>query len=265
MEPGAVRAADSSVIVKELHADGVFIHEGEAERWGLYTEYQYEPDSRLLPTWAQKALALQDHLGFPVVLLVIYLRKGERATFPERYHVSAGGLSNEFRFPVIRLWEHAGRIRSGELVELAPLLVLCEDRPAESVLEEERELLRAAELPHSVRSELMGLAYLLGMRYLAREILDAVFGEELPMLKDAGIISEWIEEGQARGLAEGVEQGLAQGRAEEARRFMLLFLSRRFGELPPHVIALVQAADPEWCEALLERAVRAETLEELGF
>lgn len=39
-------------------------------------------------------------------------------------------------FTAIRLWEHADRIRSGELIELAPLLLLGEESPTEQSVRE---------------------------------------------------------------------------------------------------------------------------------
>ncbi|MGV3722521.1 MAG: hypothetical protein ACO1SX_16565 [Actinomycetota bacterium] len=211
--PGAIRIVDPTVIVKELEADHVFVHESDAdqEAWGLYLEYQQEPDRRQLRKWALKALSLSDHLDLDVVLAVLYLRRGDRASFPGIYRASGGSLTNEYRFAVLRLWEHAHRIRGGELPELAPLLVLCEDGPAEQILVEERALIRSANVPPPVRHELLAVAYLLGMRYMTRNVLDVVFGEELPMLKDAGIISDWIEEARAKAAAEGLEQGLERG------------------------------------------------------
>src|SRR5438034_6644052 len=55
-------------------------------------------------------------------------------------------------------WEHADRIRSGELPELAPLLILCDDQFSEATLREERELILTADVSQSVRSELLAVA-----------------------------------------------------------------------------------------------------------
>jgi hypothetical protein len=56
--------------------------------------------------------------------------------------IQRGGGRNRFEFETVRLWEHAERIRGGDLQELAPLLVLCENEPTEATLREERELIR---------------------------------------------------------------------------------------------------------------------------
>src|SRR5206468_11432274 len=121
-----------------------------------------------------------------------------------------GGLVNDHTFERILLWEHAERVRSGELVELAPLLVLCEDKPAREALEEERELIRAASVPREVRVELEAVAYLLGLRYLSEGIVRAVFREELSMIKESPLISSWIEEARASGEVTGETRGEAQ-------------------------------------------------------
>jgi predicted transposase YdaD len=259
----AIEPAPISVVVKELQADDVFVHREDDSAWALYVEYQFEPDRRHLRKWLQKALALDEHLDLRVILAVLYLRKGDRATFPDTYRAVGGELANEHRFVAIRLWEHADRIRSGELVGLVPLLVLCEDRPAEETVREERELLRSAELSEETRADLLGAAYLLGLRYLTPRILDAVFRKELPVLKEAGIIGEWIEEARQEARQEERLESEARGRAIEARHMVTLALGKRFGELPPGLVAQIEVADREWCEELLARAMQVESVSEL--
>ena len=46
----------------------------------------------------------------------------KNATFPEGFEEDFCGVMNGFRFARVLLWEHADRIRSGELKELAPFL-----------------------------------------------------------------------------------------------------------------------------------------------
>jgi len=222
----------------------------------LYLEYQLQPDPRLLRSWFLKYAALSEQLEIPVVLVVLYLRRGERATFPESYTVAVGGVTNEFRFHAVHLWEEADRIRSGALTELAPLLVLCEDRPAGEAIQEELLLIRTADLAPDVRSELLAIAYMVGTRYLGREVLDMLFQEELPPLQELGIIGDWIAASKA--------EGNAAGRLEEARRLTLQVLRTRFSEIPPELVNRVEAADVETCERLFDRALRAQSLQELA-
>lgn len=257
VSPGAIRTGDVTVAVAEFRADHVYIVEGGngAPEWALHLEVQLQPDRRVVRGWFHKNAATSVHLDLDVLLVALYLRRGDRASFPDAYRVEAGGLTNEFRFPTVRLWEEAERIRSGELAELAPLLVLCEDKPAEEIIREELALIRQAEAPPETRSELVAVAYMLGARYLLREVLDTLFQEDTPMLENLGIISDWIADGEARGEA--------RGRTEEARRIRLRLLRARFGELPAELSARIEAADPEWCEALAEQALRVESLQEL--
>jgi predicted transposase YdaD len=169
---------------------------------------------------------------------------------------SGGGLKNGYTFHTLRLWEHAARIRSGELRELAPLLVLCENEPTEATLREERGLIQQV-APPELRNELLAIALMVGTRYFVRERLLELFREEMAMLKEASVIQEWIEEGEARGRADG--------EAREARRLVLRLLERSFGELPPGVIARVEAEGREWCEDLALRIRDAQSLQDLGF
>jgi hypothetical protein len=76
------------------------------------------------------------------------------------------------------------------------------------------------------------------------------------MLKEASFITDWIEEGEARGEA--------RGHLQEARRFLLQQLAARFGELPAPVVTRVEQADTAACEEWGLRLMRATTLEDLG-
>lgn len=65
--------------------------------------------------------------------------------------------------------------------------------------------------------------------------------------------------------AEGKAEGKAEGAAQEARQFLLRQLQARFGELPGPVVAWVEGADREQCEAMGVRLLGAGSLTELGF
>ncbi|HTE20149.1 MAG TPA: hypothetical protein VK689_17430, partial [Armatimonadota bacterium] len=182
VDPSKVRLEDTSINLPEQRADHVFIigDADDPDRSALYVEYQLQPDARVVPDWFAKCGALGKQLGMPVVLLAIYLEKGERATFPEAHRVTLGNLKNEFTFATVCLWEHAGRIASGELWELAPLLVLCEDTPTERTIRREVELIRGSSATPEVQADLLALALRIGIRDFSRNVLEAVFREELP-------------------------------------------------------------------------------------
>jgi predicted transposase YdaD len=266
VDPAQVRPDDTAITLPEHHADHVFRigDEDDPTRWALHLEYQLQPDPRVLPDWFYKNAALNKLLPIPVVLMAVYLTRGDRATFPDGYTIQGGSLRNQYLFEVIRLWEHAERIRSGELPELAPLLVLCEDRPTEATLRQERQLILSLDVARPVRADLLAVAVTVGTRDFARELLEAIFQEEMVMLKEASFITDWIEEGEARGEARGKAEGEALGQLQEARRFLLRQLAVRFGELPAPVIARVEQADTAECEEWGVRLLQAATLEEMG-
>jgi len=257
VDPSLIRAEDVSVNLPEYRADQVFImgERGVPGTWAAHLEYQLEPDPERLLGWFLKNAGLTAQLKMPVILIGVYLEKGDRATFPSAYAAKGGGRTNRFSFPTLRLWEHAERIRSGELRELAPLLVLCEDKPTEATLRTERELILASPLPQPDRAELLSLAVTVASRRFPREKLFDFFKEDLPMLKDAPIIGDWIAEGEARGEA--------RGRVEEARELLLIQLRMKFGELPAETVRRVGAADLEWCRNRALRLLDARSLEEM--
>jgi predicted transposase YdaD len=265
VDPAAISPEDVTVILPEYRADHVLKVGGEDDpgRWALHVEFQLEPDARVLRGWFLKNAALTAQLDRPVILAAIYLTRGNYATFPVAYAAEAGGLSNQYSFPGIRLWEHAARIRNGELRELAPLLVLCEDTPGEDVLREERALILGLDAPQPLRSELLALAITVGTRYFARELLQTLFREELQMLKEASFVEEWLNDALEQGLQRGLQQGEDRGRSTEARQMLLTILRERFGELPAAVIERIEREGPEWCRSMVARAVKIDSLDDL--
>jgi hypothetical protein len=84
----------------------------------------------------------------------------------------------------------------------------------------------------------------------------AIFREEIDVIKETGLIGEWLEEAEAAGEA--------RGGTRAAQNALLRLLESRFGAVPDSVVARVRAADEEWCYGLVERAARAATLADLG-
>jgi hypothetical protein len=222
----AVRYEDANLNVPQLSADHVFIIEepGQPGPCALYIEYQLKPEPHKLALWALKWAGLCRQLGMPVVLLVIYLERGKRATFPSVFRQqSGGGLRTTLTFETIRLWEHRDRIVSGEWPELAPLLVLCEARPTMQTLRQEVELIHRSGLPRTVQAELLGLAIAVASRRFRLEMLRGIFREELGMMDaeqnlmefvlDAGLAEKWLRNPRFQeeiGRGESAEQNLME-------------------------------------------------------
>jgi hypothetical protein len=78
--------------------------------------------------------------------------------------------------------------------------------------------------------------------------------EELEMLKDASLIQEWIQEGEARGEA--------RGRDAAAREMLLGVLQQRFGPIPHAVVARVDERTAGWCHDALSVALSANSIDE---
>jgi predicted transposase YdaD len=249
------RFEDVTLNLPEFRADHVLIVglEGDPVSRAIHLEYQFQPDRSVLPNWLLKRAALAVRLGVPVVLVVIYLTKGKYQRFPRSVTDEVGTLRNEFRFHTIRLWEHVERIRGGDLPELAPLLVLCEDEPTERTLQEERRLILGLEVTPVVRAELLAVALTAGLRYFGRDLLETVFREELQMLKQASIIQDWLDE--------ALKEGEARGEAKRAQEILIELLRRRFGEIPPDLLARIEREGPEWCQESVLRAAETGSLE----
>lgn len=159
-----LRFEDCNLNLAELRADHVLLFEHQGLMHALYFEYQTRPEPEKRVLWTIKWAALCRELGMPIVLVVVYLEKGDYATFHDNYAHNLGNLETKLSFNTVRLWEYRDRIESGEWPELAPLLILCEAQPSEETLRQELRLIRQSGLPRSEQAELMSVAALLASR-----------------------------------------------------------------------------------------------------
>ena len=255
-DPSEITRYDTAVNVPELRTDHLFYIKRPGKRpWALQLEYQLTPDRGQLRGWIMKNAALNHQLGIPVVLVVIYLRRGGRKQFPDSYLIRGEGLQNLHRFETVKLWEHRERILNGDLKELAPLLVLCEDKPSEETLRQERRMIRELPIDPNKKRSLLGLAAMLGARFFPDELLRDVFREDLDVLKELSFVDEWLAEREARGEA--------AGRTAEARQLALRALRAKYHDLPESLVTQLENADPAWCEKLVIGVITAETLQDL--
>jgi hypothetical protein len=137
------------------------------------------------------------------------------------------------------------------LRELAPLLVLCENRPTQRTLQRERELILGLSASPQVRTDMLGLAAMIATRHFSREVIQRLFREEMQMLKEASFVQDWLDE------------ALAEGETREARGFLLCLLREQFGELPDAIIKRVGEADAAWCKQMGVSVLRAKSLADL--
>ena len=246
-----IKFEDANVIMPELRADHVCILSWIP--FAVYLEYQFNPKKELLELWFAKCGALTKQLKMPVGLLAIYLQKGDYATFPDRYEVQVGDIKTQFHFTAVKLWEHESRIRSGELIELAPLLILFEDNPSHDTVREEIALIKNSGLPPKVQSDLLGTALILASRQFTRNVIKSLFEEEIKMKYETGLVDDWLEESKA------------EGELNRTRKMLTLFLTRRFNATPDALLKKIDGAEIKWCESLFDRAITIDSLEELGW
>jgi predicted transposase YdaD len=161
---------------------------------------------------------------------------------------------------------------SGELRELAGLLVFCEDRPTRATLEQERALLLHPSIPAERRSRLIWSAVLFATRHFPVELILDVYQRERTMIREMPFIQEWEQEARALGLAEGRTEGKAEGKAEGiaegiltgAKNLFLTLARQRLGEPNPQAASyLAGLHDPNEIQRLGARMLEVESWDEL--
>lgn len=254
-----LRFADTAVRSREFRADHVLLvgEDIEAEAFGVHLEFQAGDDRRELVRWNLKNAALNVQLKRPVALVIVYLQP---SAAPFELDVSAGGISNHHRFAAVRLWELEDRIRAGDLPELAPFLVLWNHEEGVAVLEEQRDLIRSANLSAEVVEELFGWTMVLGNCFFPFEVLSSVFEEEINMLKDFPPVQQWMEESRL----EGERIGEQRAGHKQALQICKRTLTERFGPLSPAAEEYLEIRTADELGDLIVRSVHAPDLSSLG-
>lgn len=290
------RFEDAVVIPTEMRADHVFILQDEngKDTGAFYWEYVLVPKIEDHKKWSFKWGMLKKQLGLPVCMMVMYLERGNYATFPSAIVDIVGGLTTKLEFVSILLWEIEDRIRTGELAEFAPLLYLTQNDSNPSILEEEAAIIQSAPLSDKTKDELILLAVRAASRRFGSDIVRSIFKEKASMkLNENDFIGEFIEEAaeiRAKEIAEVQIKGFfathlkdlssvpsnqlmeeLSRRLENAERLRSLrettlrILTLRLGALPEGLIDKINTSDEAWCRQLLDRGAVIESLTELNW
>jgi hypothetical protein len=235
-----------------------FLHRvkaGDAE-YLLHFEFQFQHTTDYPRNVFTYSGELTDQHKKPVISIVLYLERRE-SEIPSEYTVEIGEVViHRFTYPVLKLWDYEEQIRSGELSDLAPLLILIAEEKSEAVLHRERELILQEQDPQK-RADSLATAVMIASRYFDLDKLWQLFTEEVEQMRQSGFITDWIEQ----GIADGREQGLQQGK----RSLLIEQLLAKFGELPQSVHEQIQGiTEMAELDALGVRLLTADSLEALG-
>ncbi len=261
------------IAVAETRAD--FVHRvmtAEGEECALHLEFQTRHDRDVPERMFLYSALLTRQLNLPVITVVFYLMP-RVAALPSSYEVVVDGVTlNRFEYQVVKLWEYADEIRAGTWAELAPLLVMLEKEPDETVLAREKELI-LQETEKRKRADLLSCAVTIGTRYFDKEFLWRFFREEVEIMREASFIEDWLEEklqeGFQQGLQQGLQQGMQQGRLQGMQqgvqqgmqRGLSQLLQRRFGELPHALEIRLTELPTATLQDLLDAALDAPSLD----
>lgn len=200
------KVEDSVINVAEHRSDKIFRFLENERQKIVGLEFVTQPSkSDLFRFHAKNGLLSASYL-VEVVTVITYLERGDYRTFPNEYIAQIGSATTRTEFSRILLWEYKERIRSGEFKELAPLLVLFEEKPTEATLLEEKALIKTLK-DEREQSDLLAVAIMVAFRKFKDQIVKELFFEEYNMLKESTFVKEWLEESWEKGLAEGNKKG----------------------------------------------------------
>ena len=186
--------------------------------------------------------------------LLLLTAKGVPRKFPRTIRRAFGDYTAALRLRPVRLWRiPAARVLEMNNPKLLPWIPLLKASQAD--LREAFQRLEAAG-QDSLTTHLFVLG---GLRYGSKEAFfhrlnDMILSEEV--LQESSTYRSIVDRGRQAGLAEG----LAEGRADGLRAALSKILIRRFGPLPGHAAAKIDAAAPKALDRWLENVIDAPSL-----
>jgi len=180
---------------------------------------------------------------------------------------------NEFRFPVIRLWELREAILSGaaQYRLFAPLLLEMEPKPTITLLRQIRDILNQ-EPDARRRNEFFSFAAAIAKKHFDLKIIQSVFKEakmiDVDYWKNLPHFGEAMRanEAAAKKIAEqkGIEKGIEKGRQTGLQEMIIEMLSVQFGNVPSKTVRAIQAIHTSnKLKTIFRRTMKAESLAEV--
>lgn len=222
-------------------------------------EFQAGYATDLVRTLWFRQVALDYQHDLPVLTVLILLSKSANSPSLSGVYdrqVPDGRPTNRYHYEVVRLWEEDPESYlngSIALVPLAPLTAIAEsDLPA--VVRRMRDRIDC-EAP-SRADKLWVASYLLAGLRFSDEQVERLF-EGVRNMRESTTYQKILREGRQEGLEEGRQEGLEEGRIGEARRFLMLLATERFGEPDEESFAKLEGIESvERLEALGRRMIK---------
>ena len=249
----------------ERRLDFVYGLTDEEQEYILHLDFQLRHEADLPERMHIYNALLTASNKKPVISKVIYLERREYRNLPQEYVVSyQGKRENVFTYQVIKLWDYIEDIISGELKELAPLLVLLTREKNEEVLVRSKELILESQ-DKKWQANALSLVVTVAGRYFPKDFLLKFFKEEMKMLQEASIVQDWINEGIEKGMEKGIEKGIEKGRIKTLQEDILDVLEERFGIIKKGLGKRVKAIDdPDVLKSLFKKSIKVASLDEFA-
>jgi predicted transposase YdaD len=255
---GRVTEVDSGITTLTAFADKVF-RVGGRKPYLINFEFQSSHETDLVRTLWFRQVALDHRHNLPVHTVLILLRKeanSPRLTGLYQRDMPDGRPTNRYHYQVVRLWKEDPEPYLTASVSLVPLAALTavKERDLPGLVRRMKD--RIDEEPRS-RAAMLRTAsgLLMGLRYSDDLIVQLLGGEQ--SMKESTMYQRILKEGHK----EGIQEGLSVGEIREARRFLLVVATERFGEPDTEILTALGAIQSvERLESLGRRMIADPTI-----
>ena len=258
---GPVHVIDSDATSLVAAVDKVIKVDG-TNPFLVVVELQSSRDPELLPATVFRQAAIERRHKLPVLSIIVLLR--DDADMPaltgqfERL-LPDGNFTSRYNYRVLRVWneEPDSFLKAGlALLPLAPLAKI-DKTQAKSLIRQIADQIHQA--PDLDAQQLWTAIYvLMGLRYTQAEA-DELLKGVASMRESAtyqGILNEGIEQGIRKGIQKGIQKGREKGLVAEARRLLVRWGTKQFGNPTPAVLAAIEAIeDRDRLESMLDQTI----------
>ncbi|MDJ0619085.1 MAG: DUF4351 domain-containing protein [Calothrix sp. MO_192.B10] len=251
-EPTKVKVLKTELSLEPIRADSVTFL--QTENRILHIEFQTRTISNPpLPfRMLDYSVRLIRQYNVPVTQVIIFLQETDNEiAFIEEYI----NETTNHRYRVIRMWEQDSALflDNPALLPLAPLTLTTSPRGLLSQFAQSVAKILNMEVRQNIAAYTGILAGLRFEKNLIRQLLRE------DVMQESVIYQDILQKGKQQGK----EEGKQQGKQEEACRFLIRLLNRRFGEIDSSIIERIQGLSTEQLEILGEEFVDFSAISDL--
>ncbi|MCT7951430.1 DUF4351 domain-containing protein [Ancylothrix sp. C2] len=224
----------------------------------ILNEIQLRYKTRMPKRMRAYAALAEEKYNLPVYpVLINILPPTPETPIPNRYESNFLGLQATQEYRVINLWEVEAEIAfQPSLKALLPLVPVMKGGNNETTFRQAVQIFQA----DNQSQDLLSILAIFATFVYTPQFIQQLMNLAMEALQESPLGKTIAQQAEQRGL----QQGQVEGKKQEAQRYLLRLLNRRFGAIPAPIQTQIQNLTVEQLEELGEILLTANSLEEFS-